>query len=90
MTEQELIAKQALQIANLEQELSEAKAACTEIHMMCVCIGGPLNDNKKGYTRDQMRDFFFIDEHARSVCHELPHPLTSGRHSQRSSVRVLR
>jgi hypothetical protein len=67
ITEQELIAKQALQIANLEHKLSEAQAACTEIHMICVCIGGPLNDNKKGYTRDQMQDFFFIDEYASSV-----------------------
>lgn len=28
-----------------------------QFHSMIYCIGGPLNDNKKGYTKEQMADF---------------------------------
>lgn len=67
MTEQELIAKQALEIANLTEALDHAKENCRMIHMTCVGIGGPLNDNVKQYTRDQMLEFHHINQLAHEV-----------------------
>lgn len=55
-----VIAKQQREIESLKDELAGCVASLQEIVLTCVCIGGPLNDNIKGYTRDQMVDFFRI------------------------------
>lgn len=57
MTKNELIVKQQLKIARLKSELSRMNKAADEIHVMIHCIGGPLNDNKKGYTKEQLSDW---------------------------------
>ena len=67
MNQVELIAKQQLEIENLKLESAERKEALEKISLCCVCIGGPLNDNCKGYTREQMADFFEINTLAESA-----------------------
>ena len=57
MTKTELIVKQALKLERLKAELADYKAAEKEISALMVCIGGPLNDNKLGYSPDQLKPF---------------------------------
>ena len=64
MLEAELIAKQQLEIENLKKLIEIKNEALQEIHMSCICIGGPLNDNVKGYTRVQIGDFWRINHTA--------------------------
>lgn len=54
MTYEELTAQQALEIANLKAELEICKACMREITMILCCIGGPLNDNVLGYSKEQL------------------------------------
>ena len=64
MTENELIAKQQLEIEELEIVNSERKEALENIVLQCVRIGGPLNDNCGGYTDKQKYDFQRIVDRA--------------------------
>jgi len=57
MTKDELITKQALKIEELEEEVRLRKEAELTIHRIIYCIGGPLNDNKLGYSRPQLKIF---------------------------------
>jgi hypothetical protein len=63
ITEAKLIAQQALKIANLEAEVTRMNDDRRSIHMVIYGIGGPLNDNRRGYTREQMTDFALIAQH---------------------------
>lgn len=60
MTNVELIARQAKQIEELKDEntnlKNKVKNACKHIY----CIGGPLNDNKLGYSKEQLVTFLDI------------------------------
>lgn len=58
----ELIAKQALKIEELEIELAAYQEAESRIHNIIYRIGGPLNDNKLGYSKAQLLPFFQISE----------------------------
>lgn len=58
----ELIASQAKKIFELEAECLAMRKALDRIHLLCVCIGGPLNDNRHGYTKEQLGIFFEIRE----------------------------
>jgi len=60
MTKDELITKQQLEIEGLNEEVRNHSLACDEVFNIIYCIGGPLNDNKLGYTKVQMLDFFKI------------------------------
>lgn len=60
MKEGTLIAKQALKIAELEEELAMHKEAADNIYNIIYCIGGPLNDNKLRYTHKQKAAFAHI------------------------------
>ena len=60
MTEQELIARQAKQIEELRDEVDDLKERSKKACMHIYCIGGPLNDNKLGYSKPQMLTFFRI------------------------------
>lgn len=62
MTQEQLIAKQALQIEDLKERLAVLKTASKNVLMMLHCIGGPLNDNKHGYTKEQLKIFFNIEK----------------------------
>lgn len=57
MLEVELIARQAKQLVETQDELDELKERVRRARSHIYCIGGPLNDNKLGYTRDQMVTF---------------------------------
>jgi hypothetical protein len=57
ITEAQLIAQQALKIANLEKEVARFKDNERDIAMIIYGCGGPLNDNVRGYTKDQMIPF---------------------------------
>lgn len=54
---EQLCAQQALQIANLTARVKAMNEAMRKIHMVIYCVGGPLNDNKLGYSRQQMEPF---------------------------------
>lgn len=57
MTEAELIARQAKQLEELRDEVADLKERTRRARLHIYCIGGPLNDNKLGYTREQMVTF---------------------------------
>jgi hypothetical protein len=54
MTDAELIARQAKQVEELRDEVADLKERAHKARMHIYCIGGPLNDNLLGYTREQM------------------------------------
>ena len=60
MEEVDLIARQALRIAELEEKVEEYAIAEETIHKIIYCIGGPLNDNNLEYTHIQMGNFAHI------------------------------
>ncbi len=70
MTNDELVARQARRIAELEDKLAEYEKACDDIYSTIYCIGGPLNDNILCYTHAQMGNFYRIAQF-------LPDPLHS-------------
>ena len=53
MTEDELIGKQQLEIEHLKIRLGWANDDKKKIQSYLICIGGPLNDNKLGYSVKQ-------------------------------------
>jgi hypothetical protein len=57
MNDEILIAQQARKIAEIEEILASYHNAREKIRMIIYCIGGPLNDNKLQYTKQQMVDF---------------------------------
>jgi hypothetical protein len=57
MTQDELIARQALQLEELRDEVADLKDRARKAWEHIYCIGGPLNDNLLGYTRPQMVTF---------------------------------
>ena len=62
MKEAELIARQAKQIEELRDEVADLKERARRARLHIYCIGGPLNDNKLGYTRAQLVTFARIVE----------------------------
>jgi len=60
MTEAELIARQAKQIAELEEHVSDLTLRTNRAILHIVCIGGPLNDNKLQFTNEQLKVFSSI------------------------------
>jgi len=62
MTKDECIARQSLQLMELRDENADLKERIRKARLHIYCIGGPLNDNKLGYTRDQMVTFSRIAE----------------------------
>lgn len=57
MLEVELIARQAKQLVETQDELDDLKERVRRALSHIYCIGGPLNDNKLGYTKPQMVTF---------------------------------
>ena len=62
MSEAELIAKQALRIAELEEDMRDRDERLGRIHLMLVSIGGPLNDNVLQFNSSQRQLLHRIDE----------------------------
>ena len=57
MTNEELIARQAKQLEELRDELADLKERVGKALLHIYCVGGPLNDNRLGYTKQQMVTF---------------------------------
>lgn len=49
-----LIAAQQLELADLRQQVAQHNRDKQDVRNMIYCIGGPLNDNKLKYSREQM------------------------------------
>lgn len=60
MTEHELIAKQAMQIAEMQKQLDEYATSFDAIHGYLYGIGAPLNDNLLQFTPAQLKVFRLI------------------------------
>lgn len=61
-TDDSTIARQARAIEILEDRVAELEKAVKEARLHIGGIGGPLNDNKLGYTKEQLGTFFKIDQ----------------------------
>lgn len=59
----ELIAHQAMRIAELEKSLTSADRSLDSIRALMVCIGGPLNNNRLSYSRAQRTIFHQIESY---------------------------
>jgi hypothetical protein len=57
MTKTQVIARQAKRIEEMRVRLKAANEAAVNIHMQLYGIGGPLNDNKLKYTKEQLLIF---------------------------------
>ena len=57
ITEAQLIARQAMEIATLKDQLDDFEKRLARIHMELTGIGGPLNDNALGYSSKQLMPF---------------------------------
>lgn len=62
MNDLEVIARQAVKLERLEAENAHLKSCISRARLHIICIGGPLNDNKLCYSREQMVTFFRIKE----------------------------
>ncbi len=60
MENTELIARQAKENAELRDEVAELKERIVSVNNILYCIGGPLNDNKLEYSREQLSTFLAI------------------------------
>ncbi len=60
MSEIELIARQAKQLEELRDEVADLKERVRRAKSHIYCIGGPLNDNKLGYSNQQLSTFLRI------------------------------
>jgi len=63
----ELIADQAKQIYVLEKLCKQYLENVRTVNKMIYCIGGPLNDNKLQYNKEQLQIFFRIVEELEMV-----------------------
>jgi hypothetical protein len=63
----ELIADQAKQIYVLEKFCKQYLENVRTVNKMIYCIGGPLNDNKLQYNKEQLQLFFRIVEELEMV-----------------------
>jgi len=62
-----IIADQAIKIIKLERKKKELKEAISNIHGILFSIGGPLNDNFKQYSKEQLRTFIRIYQETQGV-----------------------
>jgi hypothetical protein len=55
MTDHEVIARQARQIAEMDDEIGDLREALHAIRLKLIWIGGPLNGNMLGYSNEQLK-----------------------------------
>lgn len=60
MTKNDIIAIQAVKIEKLKRQIKMDKEAKDIVFNIIYGIGGPLNDNKLCYSKEQMKDFWEI------------------------------
>jgi len=58
--ELKLISEQALEIMSLKIAIGHYKEGMNDIYNVLYCIGGPLNDNVRQYTKEQLIPFVQI------------------------------
>lgn len=61
MTVDEVIARQAQKIIELEDAITDLQDRIGKARLPMICIGGPLNDNKLGFSKEQRAVFHRID-----------------------------
>jgi len=66
MDDTEMIATQAKRIVKMSEDLSDLRSRIRKAKNHIVCVGGPLNDNKLRYSRDQLVTFIRILEELES------------------------
>lgn len=57
MTKNELIVQQAIELGELRRKHKDLKKRVREARVLIVGIGGPLNDNKLAYSKEQLVTF---------------------------------
>jgi hypothetical protein len=57
MSNEQVIVDQARKLATLEQENDLMQTGMKTAIRRMICIGGPLNDNKLGYSHEQQQVF---------------------------------
>ena len=62
ITKTEMIARQAVQLEELRDTVDALNVAMREAKSHITCVGGPLNDNKLGYSNAQLVTFHLINE----------------------------
>ena len=55
-----VIGRQAKQIELQKEYIEKLESAIKDSLSLMVCVGGPLNDNKKSYSSTQLVDFWKI------------------------------
>lgn len=55
-----VIARQARQIESQKEYIEKLESSIKGAVSLMVCVGGPLNDNKKNYSSTQLVDFWKI------------------------------
>lgn len=55
MTDDEVIAYLARELAKSQERCARYLEDIEEAHGMFICIGGPLNDNKLGFNKEQIK-----------------------------------
>jgi hypothetical protein len=56
----DVVARQAIKIDQLEQDNAAMRSALEAAKLHIICIGGPLNDNLRGYNREQMSEWLRV------------------------------
>lgn len=74
MSEQhdKLIASQQLEIFEMKERLAAIKDDANAICISIIGMGGPLNDNVKGYTKQQMADWQRVLDLSESILAGFP------------------
>jgi hypothetical protein len=72
ITESQLIARQAMEIETLKDQVDDYEKRMARIHMEITGIGGPLNDNVLRYTNQQLGPFSRILDAVQYGCPALP------------------
>lgn len=62
MNDSEVIANQARKIEALEAEVKELARRNGKARGILTCIGGPINDNRLKYSKEQVRELLLIDQ----------------------------
>jgi len=58
----ELVAKQQLEIENQKQRILALEGSLSMIHILMICVGGPLNDNFLKYSKEQSVIFHRMED----------------------------
>jgi hypothetical protein len=72
MEEAEVIARLVKENLEFKESLEQIKKSASSIHSMIYCIGGPLNDNVYGYSKEQMKIFWEIAGETECILNHFP------------------